>query len=428
MQINESGITKEVEVLKVLKGVELPDISDIKREFEKQKHNVKPTEEDWAFIKSAITDLPADEKDKLINEAKKIFEGNSKLSKEEQEEILQTLGYYILKAQKEQVGVKWWSNVHYDMSRVAGEKLVYVSSAHVDTLGSYASWADQHRDQPPLPGLILNRHSWVIWDFPILGFDNYGPDSCEYFMDHARANFSDYDVSSAYVDIGKGLHYIEDLGCPFHTSAFFGQAHHTDYEEWISNNWNELKSATDVNVYYIIDDPSEDAKILAYISGSYLDDICYIMNNDPNWQQNSTLISITRELIGEAEKFTIGMIVYATKFESPDTVGSNSVPIYDFQTSYAYIDDVACSDSMIVWIDIGHTYIGDLECWLGWKDEPSSTYIEYKCWDRQGGSDDDIVGYIRILNFQNIHDWRLRVRDCAAGDEGEIREFSIYIG
>ncbi len=181
-------------------------------------------------------------------------------------------------------------------------------------------------------------------------------------------------------------------------------------------------------VYYVIDDPSEDAKILAYISGSYLDDICYIMNNDPNWQQNSTLVSITRGLIGEAEKFTIGMIVYATKFESPDTVGSNSVPIYDYQTSYAYIDDVACSDTMVLPIRIDHTYIGDLEIWIGWKDDPSPTYTEAKIWDREGGSADNLAINVWANGFQNTHDWRLRVYDATAGDEGEITECSILIG
>ena len=152
------------------------------------------------------------------------------------------------------------------------------------------------------------------------------------------------------------------------------------------------------------------------------------MNWDPDWQNSSDLVNYTRTLITETEKMTMGMNVYASTFESPETTGSNSVPIYDHQTSYVYINDVSCSDIMVLPIRIDHTYIGDLEMWIGWKDDPAPTYTEAKIWDREGGGADHLAINVWANGFQNTHDWRLRVHDAAAGDEGEITEFSISIG
>lgn len=154
----------------------------------------------------------------------------------------------------------------------------------------------------------------------------------------------------------------------------------------------------------------------------------YTIIGSPDWENSQELVDRTRELISQAEMMTIGMHVYASKFESPNTVGSNGVPIYDYQTSYAYIDNVACSDNMYLPITIEHTYISDMEIWIGWKDDGSSTYTEYKIWDRQGGDADGLSLIVQAQSFQNIHDWRLRAVDSAGGDEGVVTEFYNLIG
>ena len=117
------------------------------------------------------------------------------------------------------------------------------------------------------------------------------------------------------------------------------------------------------------------------------------------------------------------MYIYASKCESPDTVGNNSVSICDFQTSYAYINNTACSESMVFWINTEHTYIGDLEVWIGYWDPSSSTHIEQKIWDHQGGSADNLQLSVHAEGAQNVHNWRLRVIDSGAGDVGAITEF-----
>lgn len=417
-----------------LKGVEIPqswkNLSSEKLEL---------TEKDWAFIKDAIKDLSEEDKNKLVNEFKRICEGKSKLSDEAQNKVCQKIAYYILEATEGggDSGIQpMWGEypTHWQFSSAVGPNLgtiysvQYVNSGHVGVLGDYSWWADDHRDQPPLTWPLINRHSWVINDIAVPNADNYGPDSCEYYMNNARAGFSQYTVESAYVDLGKGLHYIEDLGCPFHTTGGYGQAWHEPYEGWVSSHWGQLESATNVDTYYIINDPSEDAKALASYSHQYLQPILDILNNDPNWQNSTGLVNYERALISETEKMTIGMFVYASKFESPDTVGSNSVPVRDFQTSYAYINNAPCSDSMAFPISIDHTYIGDLEVWIGFCDPYSSSYIDYKVWDRQGGGADNLRLVVHAQGFQDVHNWRLKVTDSAGGDEGAITEFYDIIG
>lgn len=428
-----SGPLKSSNNSKILKGIEIPQSW---KNISVEKH--EPTAEDWKFLRNSMKDLSEEEKDKLLNEFKKISEGKSKLSKEEQIKVCQKVGHYIIEA-TEGSGIqpKWATGTsgHEGMSRAVGSSLgtiymfPYITSGHVDTLGSYSGWADDNRWYQPPIGVIENRHSWVI-DDPIFvpDCDNFGPDSCEYFMDHARTNFTQYDVDSAYVNTGKGLHYIEDLGCPFHTTGYIGQAYHLAYEDWVSSHWSQLESATDVDSYYLIDDPSEDAKLLASFSRQYVDPITTIMFNDPDWQNSTDLINYTRTLISQTEMMTIGMDVYASKFESPDTTGGNSVPIRDFQTSYAYINNTACSDSMLFWINTQHPHIGDLEVWIGWWDTSSSTYLEQKIWDRQGGSEENLWLSVYAEGFQDVHNWRLRVVDDAAGNEGAITEFYDLIG
>ena len=409
---------------RILNGVKIPQSW---KNLSVEKHEL--TEEDWKFLRDSMTDLSEEEKDKLLNEFKKIIEGRSKLPKEDQTKICQKVGHYILEATEgSEIQPKWYNgnSGHEGISRAVGSNMEYITSGHVNTLGSYSRWADDNRDQPPFTSLVENRHSWVINDLYVPYYDNYGPDSCEYFMDFARTNFAQYDVDSAYVNIGKGLHYIEDLGCPFHTTGSEGQLYHTAYENWVSSHWSQLESATDVDTYYIIDDPSEDAKLLANFSRQYIDPICYIMYFDSDWQNSTDLINCTRTLISETEKMTIGMDVYASKFESPNTIGSNSVPIRDFQTSYAYINNTACSESMVFQVTTEHTYVGDLEVWIGRWDPSSSTYLEQKIWDHQGGSNLQLS--VHVEGLQNVHNWRLRVVDNAAGDEGSITEFYDLIG
>jgi len=426
-QEDGSILTERIDIseISVPEGVEIQE-SWKNIEVEEQE----PSEEDWAFVRSAMTDLSEEERDRLISEAKKIWEGNSTLSEKEQNEILQKLGHYIVKATEGDGGAPLWCGYpdHWHMSTKIGEIWGWVTPEHNSTLGDYCAWADDNRDQPDelVPWWGQNRHSWVVeeGDIPFPGFDNFGPASLQYYLDEAGACFVYNDVNAAYIEIGKALHYIEDLGCPFHTSSVTEQEHHEDYEMWAANHWDLLDSALDVDVYYVIDDPEEDSKLLVEFSNQFLHPIAHIMENDPDWENNATLVDYTRTLLAETEKMTLGMFKWTVIYKSFEP----PVPIYDYETSYVHIDDVPCSDSMLLPIRIDHTYIGDLEIWIGWAEEQPGEYTEQKIWDREGGGADHLAINVWANGFENVHHWRLRVYDAAAGDEGEVTEFSILIG
>ena len=255
---------------KLPKAVEIPESW---KKINTNDNKMAPTDEDWAYIESAITDLSEKERKTLIAESRKIFEGTSKLSPDEQEKILVQLGPYIILATEDGMITPKWMNSsgHWQMSTAFGNQLGYITPGHVATLGDYARWPDDNRNEPTALEVFQNRHSWVPGlDVPLPYFDNYGPDSLEYYLNLARSDFSRYDVSSGYINAGKALHFMEDLGCVFHTSSAAGQAHHLNYENWVASHWSQLESATVVDTCYIINDPSEDSKYLASYSHQYL--------------------------------------------------------------------------------------------------------------------------------------------------------------
>jgi hypothetical protein len=190
----------------------------------------------------------------LLQRSKKIA-GESTLSRNEQDDLLQRLGYYLVEATEgAEISPRWEIDPkpgHRDISMAAGRNMRYVSLSHNSTLGDYARWADNNRGEPVELGPFQNRHSWVFYGLPVPYCDNYGPDSAEIYLNRAKVNFGNYNGDLAYIDIGKGLHYVSDLGCPYHTSGAAYQAYHVFYEDWTQENWDLFESAMDSNVYYL---------------------------------------------------------------------------------------------------------------------------------------------------------------------------------
>ena len=407
-----------------LKNVKVPDqIESVK------KQEGVFTDEDWAFIRKSMTDLTVKEQDQLIYEMEKIQNHTSNLSKDEQSKIIAKIVEYIIIATEGGNSVKFPGQPgHYQLSMAVSQNLGTMTPSHADSLGDYALWADINRNQPPLFGLILNRHSWVLDGTGLFGFDDYSPDSGSYFITDARTDFNSYLSDDAYVNIGKSLHYIEDMGCPYHTTGG-SLLEHAAYEDWIMNNWStlDLDTAIQVGEYYIVTDPIAQAKELAEFSHQFLSFFTYEIDNDPDWQINPDMIYYTQVLFSETEKMTIGMVQYANKFESPDTTGSNSVPINDLQSSYAYINSIGGSQSDLIPILISHPDASELEIWIGCRQDSGYGYTNYKVWDRQAISGSELILYVTATGFENMHDWRLTVTDNAAGNTGSINEFSIHI-
>jgi len=395
----------------------------------------KPVNYGLDSLRPYMTDLSEKEQDQLISEMVLIIEKKSMLSKEEQEAVVKKIGEYFIVAENGgEIAPKWSGRPgHYELSRAAAENLGSLSDAHGTSLMDYAYWADEdaNRIQPPLFGLILNRHSWTLDGLGVPGFDNYGPDLTAYFINNARTDFANYNPDSAYINIGKGLHYLEDMGCPYHTAGNPSLLlNHGTYESWVASNWNNWNMDAEIQSdgYYVVTDPAQDAKDLAVFSNLFLAFFDWEIANDPNWQTNSDMIYWTKVLNSETEKLTMGLVVYANGFESPNTVGANSVPIQDLQTSYASINSVAFSDPMVFPVSIGHPDSTELEIWLGYRPDSSYPYSYSKIWDRQSYGSSDIILQVWATGFQDMHDWQLVVRDDETGNEGSINQFSVNVG
>ena len=95
-------------------------------------------------------------------------------------------------------------------------------------------------------------------------------------------------------------------------------------------------------------------------------------------------------------------------------------------TQFVTIPHLTEDACMVFYVTTEHTYVGDLEVWIGRWDSSSSMYLEQKIWDHQGGSNLQLT--VNVKGLQNVHNWRLRVVDSAAGDEGSITEFYDLIG
>lgn len=433
---NDGNVTAQIDQKKVgLKPIPISELKEIKipayiSAF--PANLTKPANYGLDFLRPYMTDLSEKEQDQLINDMVMIIDGKSLLSKEEQKTIIRKIGEYSVIAENGgEITPKWNGRPgHHELSRAAVENLGWrLSDSHGSSLIDYAYWADEHRDQPPLSLIEINFHSWVINGTPWPFMDNYGPDSVAYYMNAARADFDNYNTDSAYINIGKGLHFLEDLGCPYHTQGGLTTAHPA-YENWVANNWNawNMDAELQSDSYYAVTDPAQASRDLAAFSHQFLEFFDWEIANDPNWQSNPDMIYWTKVLNSETEKLTMGLVIYANGFESPDTIGANSVPISDLQMSYAHIDSVALGDPMAFSVRINHPDSTDLEIWLGYRPNSSYQYSYSKIWDRQDYGSSDMFLQVQATDFQNIHDWQLAVWDNETGNEGSIDQFSVNIG
>ena len=58
----------------------------------------EPSEEDWAFIRDAATNLSEEEKTRFVTEVREIYAGESTLSQGEQDDLERRLGWYLIEA------------------------------------------------------------------------------------------------------------------------------------------------------------------------------------------------------------------------------------------------------------------------------------------------------------------------------------------
>ncbi|HOI58405.1 MULTISPECIES: hypothetical protein [unclassified Methanoculleus] len=95
----EPGRAGNLTIILVTRDSKLPQAVPIPsswRDIEPEK--CEPSEEDWAFIRDAATNLSEEEKTRFVTEVREIYAGVSTLSQGEQDDLERRLGYYLIKA------------------------------------------------------------------------------------------------------------------------------------------------------------------------------------------------------------------------------------------------------------------------------------------------------------------------------------------
>ena len=88
--------TAETGKTPLLKAVEIPDTW---KKPDASASKSVPSDQDWAYLRSIMTGLSDEERDRLVEETKQIYDGTSALSKEEQSKILQQIGEFLVQAE-----------------------------------------------------------------------------------------------------------------------------------------------------------------------------------------------------------------------------------------------------------------------------------------------------------------------------------------
>lgn len=196
-----------------------------------------------------------------------------------------------------QINAKWASTLHKDMAYDAGDKMG-VSALNAVILYNHADDADLFL--PPLS-------SW----------DHYAttgaPLKAELYANWAIDNINGGDEAQGYKDLAYALHFMSDMSMPFHDAyAYISQ--HTEYEGYVSGNWNTgyqyRSTMSSFQYYYQINDVSDSAAYLSSLAAGYKLYITGQVNNNPDWRDDSTLISDTRNCMEWASGYNRGLVKY----------------------------------------------------------------------------------------------------------------------
>lgn len=293
----------------------VPTVDNVTVDTKNNDGNLSPSKEVQKLVFDAIeaSDLTDAEKKDLIKKLKDIWSGKSDLTPEEQQQVLIKVGEIISKAQ---VGIMWQALQHSDIARASGVK------------SQGTSWAVPQQylqtlyDEAPKPDDILfdgqSAHAWNIdtnsGDAP-LKVKNYA---------NAARDLIKYqnNPSQGYKTLAYSMHYMADVGVPFHTDST-GNCwtggnclRHIAYESFVNNHWN---TGHDFNAtvrndwyYYYITDPEATTKDVANGAHQYYN---YIVNRmgSSNWENDSTLVYYTRESLKYASRGNLGLVNYVNR-------------------------------------------------------------------------------------------------------------------
>jgi hypothetical protein len=196
-----------------------------------------------------------------------------------------------------QINAKWSSTVHKDMAYDAGDKMG-LSALNAIILYNYADDAD----------LLFP---------PFSSWDHYAttgaPLKAELYANWAIDNIKGGDETQGYKDLAYALHFMSDMSMPFH-DCYAYLSEHAEYEGYVHGNWNTghqyRSTMSSFQYYYQINDVSDSATYLSSLAAGYKSYITGQVNNNPDWRDDSILISDTRNCMEWASGYNRGLVKY----------------------------------------------------------------------------------------------------------------------
>lgn len=218
---------------------------------------------------------------------------------------------------------KWALNVHKSMMVLAAAKMG-LSSTRQNQMSYWAAKPDTVDGEGVVPGSQQWRHGYVylsgvyVWggaaqclDQNIYGTSGYLNKSAGYYYSQGNKTYGDY-------YLGYALHYLADVGNPWHTNAdIVSQAtSHGNYETWVKNNWttgwNFSADFYNESASYSYSDIRDYVRKLSKYSynNSKSIDAAFTASGKPTGKGtgNSTLVSLTRSQMKETSKYMRGCI------------------------------------------------------------------------------------------------------------------------
>ncbi len=285
-------------------------------ESEYSDFNLPKEDQKLVFDAIEASTIPDKEKKDLIKNLKDIWSGKSALSEEEQNQVLAeaaSILYDYIGIDQGSVGILWNSEPHSDLARTAGVKMG-VPQAYWQTLYAEANTPDTWFR-------YIGDHFWYVsYNF------GDGPSKARKYANDARYYLRIGYPSEGYKRLSWSIHYMSDLANPWHTVLLYGQAYHTTYENYVSNNWNsghnfnrtiQEYSGGPKNIIY----PEVSAKELAKYSNKYINYLVrkisldpYCSQDNPNcWKNDPTVISYTKDVLNQSIQYDMGLVNYATR-------------------------------------------------------------------------------------------------------------------
>jgi hypothetical protein len=277
-----------------------------------------PTPEDWVFIETAVNASTLSSAEKafvmgrlhLINDdggrrkGEVSVAGRQQVERRAMECILQ---YYRIDDRSGSGRDRRWSGcfgycadgTHNNLAEIAGLKMG-VPSEHTHILNEHSSDPD----------------AWGVWQ--MLNHYSCGGagDKSEEYANVAREHYRAGRYELAYTNLSWAMHFMSDVGNPWHTTYDPGvQLHHVGYElDYVEglfvSDFKQLLLNIPARNNYCITDVSESAQRLAEFSNSKLSYLNRVIEQDPNWKNNVTVKARTLELLQETLRYNEGLVNY----------------------------------------------------------------------------------------------------------------------